>query len=58
MSTVNVRVAHDYDVAIAQFRHVKVLANTNADGCDDVFYLLVGEHFVETGTLHIQDFSS
>ena len=55
---VNVGVAHDYDASVAQFCHVEMFAHAYAYSRDDIFHFLVGEHLVEAGAFHIQDFPS
>jgi hypothetical protein len=58
MGTINISVAHDDDASVAQFGHIEMLANANANSRDDILYFLVGKHLFETGALNVQDFPS
>src|SRR2546426_9061360 len=58
VGTVYVGVAHDHDTPVAQLGQVEVFADTYTDGGDNVFDLLVFEHFVEAGTPDVEDFTA
>src|SRR5215469_4228625 len=58
MRTVNISVTHQDNAAIAQLRHVEVLAHAYPYSRDDIFHLFIGEHLIEPGTLDVEYFTT
>ena len=52
---VHIRVCHDNDLAVAEFRDVEILAYPGAQSCDHRSNLHIGEDPVDARLLHIED---
>src|SRR5947209_20163732 len=58
MCTVNISVAHNDDTPVAQFCHIELLTEADADSRNNILDLLVFQHLVQAGPLDIEDLTS
>ena len=58
MGTVHVRICHNDNLVIAQFRNVEILMDSRTESCDHRFDLRIGVNFVKAGFLHIQNLTA
>src|SRR2546421_2955772 len=58
MCTVNISVAHNDDTPVAQFCHIELLTEADADSRNNILDLLVFQHLVEAGPLDIKNLTS
>src|SRR5665213_76228 len=54
---IDIGISHENDFAVAELRQVLLLANAHAERGKDISNLLVFEHLMQAGFLHIQNFS-
>ena len=54
---IDVRVAHEDDFAVADFRRVKIVADAGADRRKNIADFFVLQNFMKTGLLDVQNFS-
>ena len=55
MGTIDVGIGHDDDAMVAQLGEVQLLIDADPQGGDDDAYLLMGQHLLHGGLLHIED---
>ena len=55
VGAIDVGVRHDDDAVVAELREIEVLLDTRTKRGDQDLDLLVLEHFVEPGLLHVED---